>query len=673
LVIAVAASAGMVAAALSGAALPTSGVQFQPTGHWVYNTASQAAFHVDGGTTNVDARVPVAGEPGSQVVQGDTNGYVVSPNRITTFGKSNLKVLSSVVPPANETPLAIEAVGGPYLIYRQAGKIVRLGDSATVIPIGDKIGDPVVTTDGTLWLLRQQSGLVCSLPSTATQTSACPAKIPSGHTGALTTVADKPRILDTSAGILHAINSNGLGTGKPVGVPTSASTRIAPTDSNGRIVLLNPDRHTLSFVDTQSNQRPINVPLGKGDYEGPLWTGTTAAVVNSTTGTLQTYDSQGHPQENKKIPASEGQPSMSRGADGRVYVQNGAGSQLLVVGKDGKVSDAPVTGAPDPTGSPSPNPSQPPPSQEPRPHPSDTTPQPPPDTRQPNPDPVTKPTQPSLPASPPGAPRSVSASGGNKTVTVSWAAATANRAAVTGYVVSWSGGSRTVSGSVRKTTVTGLTNGQSYVFSVTARNSAGQGPAASTNAATPIATASAPRSVSASKSGNTVTVSWGQPDLGGGTLQHYTVSATGQSGKTVTGTSTTYSGLPAGSYTFTVRAVTTAAGRTMTGAAASDSLTIVVKTPKIDIERRQESGAPNCDTCFYLYMTITGFPPNYKFKAHVIASGSEYGSPCSRTTDSQGDAICDDDTNDNITKGEIHVYVDLPTGERITSNSVTWN
>ncbi|WP_163508143.1 fibronectin type III domain-containing protein [Fodinicola acaciae] len=499
MVAALTASVAMVAAAASGATMPGSDMRFHPTGHWVYNTALQSAFHMDGATTNFDARVPVAGEPGSQVVQDDTNGYVVGRNRITRFGKSNLHVQGTQTAPSDETPLAIEAVGGPYLVYRQSGKIVRLGDKTTVVSVGEPVGDPVVTGDGTLWLLRRQSGLVCTLAKGATATSTCPAKLPAGHSGALTTVADKPQVLDTTAGLLHAVSTQGLGAGNPVGVKVSGATRVAPTDSNGRLALLDPATGRLSFVDTQAKRTPVNVELGKGDFEGPLWTGGTVVVVNRTTGTLQTYDAQGHAKANRKIPPSEGQPSIARGADGRVYVQNGAGTHLLVVDKDGQVADAPVVGSPDPSGSPSPGPSQ---SSEPRPQPSvQPSVQPsarppvepshePPNTGRPNPGTGSthkpSPSHSSLPASAPGAPGSVSAKAGDASATVSWSAAAANRATITNYVVTWSGGSRTVSGSSRRATISGLTNGRGYTFSVYAKNSVGRGPASSADPVTPV-------------------------------------------------------------------------------------------------------------------------------------------------------------------------------------------
>ncbi|WP_163572757.1 hypothetical protein [Fodinicola feengrottensis] len=374
---------------------PTSGARFAPTGHWVYNVAKQTAFHVDGATGQVDAGIDVQSEPGTQVVQTDTDGYVVGHSKVVQFGKSNLRVSSTTAAPAAEEPLAIEATGGSYLIYRSSGKIVRLGASAQVVTVGDAIGDPVIGRDGTMWMLHTGSGLLCELPKTAVSTTTCPGHLPAGHGGALTTVAAaSPRVLDTTAGTLYPLGAHGLGTGRPLGVPTSAATRLSPADANGRLPLLDPTGRTLYLVDPDRPAQPIQVPLGAGRYAGPLSSGPLVAMVDVTSGTLVTYDNQGHRKDAKPIPASDGMPTMTSGADGRVYVQNGAGTHLLVVGKDGTISDAPVIGTPAPTGSP--QPSSPP--QTPAPPLSSTPPPVPPRT---SPQPPTEPGPPTIQAPPP--------------------------------------------------------------------------------------------------------------------------------------------------------------------------------------------------------------------------------------------------------------------------------
>ncbi|TFV53575.1 hypothetical protein E4P43_01415 [Blastococcus sp. TF02A-35] len=78
----------------------------------------------------------------------------------------------------------------------------------------------------------------------------------------------------------------------------------------------------------------------------------------------------------------------------------------------------------------------------------------------------------------PGAPTQVTAAAGDRSAAVTWAPAAANGSAVTGYTVTAAPGGATVStGGATSATVTGLTNGTAYTFTVTATNGVGTGPA----------------------------------------------------------------------------------------------------------------------------------------------------------------------------------------------------
>lgn len=92
----------------------------------------------------------------------------------------------------------------------------------------------------------------------------------------------------------------------------------------------------------------------------------------------------------------------------------------------------------------------------------------------------------------PGAPTSVQAtSGDNSSSTVTWAAPASNGGgAITSYLVTSSQG-QTCTTATLTCTVTGLTNGTSYTFSVTATNSAGPGPSSTASSSvTPIESSS---------------------------------------------------------------------------------------------------------------------------------------------------------------------------------------
>jgi len=180
-----------------------------------------------------------------------------------------------------------------------------------------------------------------------------------------------------------------------------------------------------------------------------------------------------------------------------------------------------------------------------------------------------------------GAPAGVTAAAGNAQATVSWTAPQWDGgSAITGYTVTASDGA-TVSAAAAATsaTVTGLANGTSYTFTVTAANSTGTGPASvASGAVTPSAPPGAPAGVTATAGNGEATVTWTAPaSTGGGAITSYKVAASpGSATATVAGTVTTaaVTGLANGtSYTFTVTAATV--GGSGPASAASNAVTPV--------------------------------------------------------------------------------------------------
>ncbi|HEY0807262.1 MAG TPA: fibronectin type III domain-containing protein, partial [Pseudonocardiaceae bacterium] len=630
-------------AVLTGAARPLTKTEFALAGHWVFNSVLQNVFHIDGATTNIDAQLPVTASPGSQVVQGDTSGFVVSPNGITEFSKSTLSVQQTIAPPADEMPVSVEAAGGPYLVYRNAGKIDRLGDPPVIISAGSPVGDPLVTSDGTMWLHRTSAGLICTLPKGANAISGCPITVPKDHSGALTMIGDRVAFVDLFTGQIHTIDHNTLGPGVSLGVPVSPDSRPAPHDLAGRVVLLDPERHSLLLADTENRgTKPVTIALPGGDYAGPVSNGKSVVLVDRQSGTVLTFGPNGKPEDAKPIEHAGGQPRLSQGEDNHVYVENPSGTRVLIVADDGKVKDVPVTGKPVvPTPSPGSSTGQP---TEPR--TTDPTVRPT-GTHEPVPPPTPARPPVALPASAPGAPGAVSATVGDTTATVTWGAAANNRSAITSYLVSWRGsfgqaGSMTVSGGASKVTVNGLTDGVGYTFTVTATNQVGTGPGVATAMVTPFAAGTAPNPTATYQNG-TVTVNWTAPDLRGGTLLNYLVSATGQADRPVTATTTSYTGLAAGqTVTFTVRAVTRAPdGQTLTGAPGSASVT--VPAPKITIVHGAPTTSSNCKApdCANVNATITGFTPNTTYPITLSSDSNSNVATESFMTDANGNAEYD--------------------------------
>ena len=113
---------------------------------------------------------------------------------------------------------------------------------------------------------------------------------------------------------------------------------------------------------------------------------------------------------------------------------------------------------------------------------------------------------PVVPVTVPGAPTGASATRGNASASVSFdRAGLQRRSTITGYTVTATdhttpaNGGQTATGTTSPITVTGLTNGDSYTFTVTATNGVGTGPASgASNAVTPATVPGAPTGVSAS-------------------------------------------------------------------------------------------------------------------------------------------------------------------------------
>lgn len=180
----------------------------------------------------------------------------------------------------------------------------------------------------------------------------------------------------------------------------------------------------------------------------------------------------------------------------------------------------------------------------------------------------------------PGTPE-VEALVGQGAARVSWAPANGNGARIERYVVTVSDGRRIDVGGT-STTVTGLTGGSSYAFSVTAVNAQGEGPASpavSVNASTPPGTPSVESPV-VSETGDfgratQLRVAWGAvaANAQGATVTYeYTVSSrVGSAAGETTGTSATVDvsgwrfSVGGEDVTVTVRPRTVVSGQTLTG------------------------------------------------------------------------------------------------------------
>ncbi len=129
----------------------------------------------------------------------------------------------------------------------------------------------------------------------------------------------------------------------------------------------------------------------------------------------------------------------------------------------------------------------------------------------------------------PGAPTSLVGTSGNGRVSLTWVAPGSNGgSAITGYTVTASPGGATATSKTLAATVTGLTNGTAYTFTVTATNAIGTSPpSAVSNTVTPATVPGVPTKAVASLVGAQVVVSWTAPASNGGSpITGYTVTST---------------------------------------------------------------------------------------------------------------------------------------------------
>jgi hypothetical protein len=182
----------------------------------------------------------------------------------------------------------------------------------------------------------------------------------------------------------------------------------------------------------------------------------------------------------------------------------------------------------------------------------------------------------------PDAPTSVSSTAGNAQATVLFTVPTNNGGSpITGYTVTSNPGNITQTGTASPITVTGLTNGTTYTFTVVAINAIGSSLSSSpSNSVTPATVPDAPTTISAVAGDTQATVSFYSPSNNGGSgIIDYTVTSNpGNFTQSGTSSPLIVTGLTNGTYyTFTVVA-TNAIGNSAVSAVSNSIIPIAPPT-----------------------------------------------------------------------------------------------
>ncbi|MEF3405804.1 Ig-like domain-containing protein, partial [Agromyces sp. CCNWLW203] len=211
---------------------------------------------------------------------------------------------------------------------------------------------------------------------------------------------------------------------------------------------------------------------------------------------------------------------------------------------------------------------------------------------------------------PPDAPGKPTAIVGDQSATVRWNAPASNNDPITGYTVSWAGGSDSFGASAAGSpqTITGLTNGTSYKFTVTATNDTGTSqPSAASDSITPFGKPSAPpwADLWASSDGSgDIRLTWGAASANGSPITSYNwqfVLNSTKSGST-SGLSAPGNAGIGFAHNFKVQACNAGGCGDWT---LSDTATATQPPPKVTLSR----GTPQSGG-YYYNVDVEWFPPN---------------------------------------------------------------
>lgn len=491
---------------------------------WLFSSSKGEVARVNAETGRVDTRFKVTTAQGHQVVVSQTDQYLVlrdvTTGQISSLNLATLQI-AATTPSTPGLGISVALSDNAAFIVDAVQGIVRQLDPLTLTPVGDPLRFPpglvggAFDDNGVLWLAVPSEGTLVEIkPGAAPSASpGAPAAGPRvattrpvadpGHDLALSTLVNGVAVLDETAETLTTLRAGKVAT---LPLTLSGPGALPDHDTEPQVpVTVIDDRHV--YVVNGNAVTDFVVPGDGPKLEPAVPFAGRLYVADTATGTVYVLDSTGHLVSTIQVPKPEGGVELTvRGNHLFINTPDASTARVVDVNNKVKVVDkfaTDVLGDDTPLQKP---PVAPPPSNKPR-------------------------------IGPPGAPANVTATAGNGSAHVTWKPAAANGSAIVKYVVEGDGASHEVGAKQRAFDVTGLTNGQTYTFTVYAVNAKGNGPKRAANPVIPTRDVpDPPASVTATAAPDgSVTVTWPAANGQGHPIKQYAVTAISAGGSAPAG------------------------------------------------------------------------------------------------------------------------------------------
>ncbi|GAB7047005.1 fibronectin type III domain-containing protein [Catenuloplanes indicus] len=514
--------AGMAATVLGLGAADQAVASFDAAS-WLWSKSKGELARANGVTGRVDTRFAVAGAAGHPMQVSQTDRFLImrdlNTGLVSSLDLTSLQTIATAQTTAGVGVTVALDEEAAFIVDSVQGEVRQL-DPQTLEPVGEPVRYPPGIAGGTF---DGESRLWIAVPSEGTVSAITPAPIGD----------DEGDRADTEAG--------GQGAGGPKLIRThgvaAPSHDLALTALDSGVAVLDRTTNTLTMVRGEAEPLPVTLPLTGVGLLPERTTGTQIPVtvgedrkvyVVSETGVVTEFAVPGDGAPLRPAVAWSGRFYVPEEGTGVVHVLDGSGTRtgtFTVAGANGELElevrenhlfvNAPNSAAAqvvddahqvktvdkyanDVLGG----------------DPPKEAPPPPPPPAQPQ---VGK----------PGVPKQVTAAAGNAQIRLSWKPAASNGAPITKYVVEGADKTWQVGADQRSLQVDGLTNGETYQFTVYAVNSEGEGPKAKSNPAVPTSEVpDAPEKVTAAaQPDGTVKITWPEANGQGLKIKSYAVNA----------------------------------------------------------------------------------------------------------------------------------------------------